>query len=105
MCKLVFCDYCKDIFRLQTYERKCKCGKSSGWYLEDDNHAVIMGDRAIPIGINNYSFQSVATMYLFGDMPSHSKTEVGWLFDAFVYHPDNDIVKKIELDDESDYKQ
>jgi len=53
--KLIFCPKCQDIIRLITSPRKCLCGKSEGWYLEDGWHAVIKGD-AIAVGINNSSF-------------------------------------------------
>lgn len=54
--KLIFCPHCHDVRKLHTdCIVSCKCGKSSGRYLDDGLHAVLGGD-AIPLGIDNSSF-------------------------------------------------
>jgi hypothetical protein len=56
--KLIFCPLCEDVRKLHKEETKCRCGKSSGKYLEDGLHAVIAGE-AIPLGFSNPSFAEV----------------------------------------------
>lgn len=51
--KLLLCTKCTDIFNLKKEMRICKCGESSGKYLEDGKHAEYHGKHAIPIGIGN----------------------------------------------------
>jgi hypothetical protein len=73
--------------------RHCRCGKSSGVYAEDGNHAMIRGDGAVPLAINNYSLKCAVAMYHIGEIPSHSRIKNGWLVDAFVYDPSDEMVK------------
>lgn len=43
--KLLFCDTCWDIFKLSTHEeRKCQCGKVSGYYEPDGLGAIVNGE-------------------------------------------------------------
>lgn len=41
-------------------ERKCLCGRTSGYYLTDGHNAIISGQYALPVGINNSSFGRAA---------------------------------------------
>lgn len=52
--KLLMCIKCSDIFNLTMEEKKCKCGKSSGRYIDELN-AIIAGS-SIAIGFANNSF-------------------------------------------------
>ncbi len=49
--KLIMCGSCHDVVKLDHESRSCKCGKSSGRYL-DHNQAVYSG-YAMPIGMRN----------------------------------------------------
>jgi hypothetical protein len=50
--KLLYCYKCNDIVRLQTEERKCSCGLTSGKYLYR-RYAEYSGDYAVPLWIND----------------------------------------------------
>ena len=51
--KLIYCPECLDMTKLRMLElRRCACGKSWGYYLEDDLTAEI-GGSAVPIAIEN----------------------------------------------------
>jgi hypothetical protein len=51
--KLIYCPNCLDVTKLKMLElRRCDCGESWGYYLEDDLTAEI-GGRAVPIAIEN----------------------------------------------------
>ena len=51
--KLLYCPTCLDMKKLRMLElRYCACGKSWGYYLEDDLTAEI-GGLAVPIAIQN----------------------------------------------------
>jgi len=52
--KLIFCKGCQDVFKLDTEPRTCKCGATSGRYL-DDLQAEYKGLWAVPIGFLNSS--------------------------------------------------
>ena len=52
--KLLLCTKCQDIVRLFKKRRRCKCGRVAGLYTDDDN-VIYMGDKAIPISIDNTS--------------------------------------------------
>ena len=55
--KLIYCPDCGDIIKLELYGTKwCKCNHSWGKYTHHIN--AIYGGAAIPLGINNYSFQA-----------------------------------------------
>lgn len=49
--KLMFCDFCFDVFKLDYDLRSCKCGQVKGKYEEDGHHAVTNGEgRCLAIG-------------------------------------------------------
>lgn len=51
--KLIYCPICLDMTKLRIQElRRCSCGKSWGYYLEDDLTAEV-GGSAVPIAIEN----------------------------------------------------
>ena len=51
--KLIYCPECLDVKKVRMLKvRHCTCGKSWGYYLEDDLTAV-MGGAAVPIAIAN----------------------------------------------------
>lgn len=54
--KLLFCQDCEDLFRITKEERACKCGKTSGYYLEDGLYAEYCGEYAVPLFIADGSF-------------------------------------------------
>ena len=76
--KLIFCTECHDVFRLFEKNRKCKCGKSYGRYVDSLN-AQIHG-KAIPLGILNSSF-----VYALRSQPEKGQGE---RFEAFVIPKD-----------------
>ena len=53
--KLMYCAHCKDIVRLFSERRSCKCGKSWGQYLEDDS-TTVQTWPSLSIGIANPDF-------------------------------------------------
>ena len=48
--KGIICDCCEDIFFLTKEKKVCKCGRSSGKYV--DNRNAIISGYAIPFGID-----------------------------------------------------
>lgn len=54
--KLIYCGDCGDVVALRRVSRACECGKSSGYYREDGYHAIIKGEKVVPIGFVNRSF-------------------------------------------------
>jgi hypothetical protein len=49
--KLLYCDSCQDVFKLDYDVRECKCGKVRGRYNEDGYTAVTNGKgRSLAIG-------------------------------------------------------
>ena len=54
--KLLFCNFCYDIFSLAPEEKVCTCGRSRGAYDQDLLHAWYVGTAAIPLGFINSSF-------------------------------------------------
>lgn len=53
--KLLFCKKCNGVFNLQTEEKQCPCGETSGKYI-DESKAEYSGESAVPFAIDNYSF-------------------------------------------------
>lgn len=53
--KLLLCISCSDVFSLDYHTKSCKCGQTTGQYLDKQN-AVYSGEKAIPLGMDNYSF-------------------------------------------------
>lgn len=75
--KLIFCESCQDVVRLQQdYIRACKCGRSGGIYEEDGLHAHYWGVYAKPIGFANSSLRLA--------LDSQPREGRGKIFEAFV---------------------
>lgn len=74
--KLVFCEACQDVIRLQEEPRYCKCGKSGGVYEEDGLHAHYWGVYAMPLGFANPSLRLA--------LDRQPRDGTGRNFDAFV---------------------
>ncbi len=55
--KLLMCDECDDVFNLDFHEKSCKCGKTKGKYLDNQN-AICSGDTAMLMGFSNPSLRS-----------------------------------------------
>lgn len=54
--KLIMCRECHDVIKLIHEERACRCGKSSGKYI---NRIVVeIQGPCVPIGIDNHSMTS-----------------------------------------------
>jgi hypothetical protein len=52
--KLVFCTYCRDLFRLHMHTETCLCGRVKGRYLNETD--AIVTKEAISIGLDNRVF-------------------------------------------------
>lgn len=52
--KLIYCPICDDIRKIRKDNTNCVCGRSWGRYLDSLNAQY--GGKAIPLGIDNYSF-------------------------------------------------
>jgi hypothetical protein len=51
--KLIYCPECLDMVKVRRLElRQCACGKSWGYYLDDDLTAEV-GGQAVPIAVEN----------------------------------------------------
>lgn len=50
--KLLFCKKCQDVFKLDLFERSCKCGNVKGHYIDELN-AEYSGKYALPLGFSN----------------------------------------------------
>ncbi len=51
--KLIYCPKCLDVKKVQMRKvRHCSCGKSWGYYLDDDLTAMV-GGLAMPLAIEN----------------------------------------------------
>lgn len=83
--KLLFCKACQDVIRLISTERRCRCGKTRGRYV-DDIHAVYSGRDAVPLGFKNSIFAWAVTK-----QPDHGD---GLKFDAFVIPMECNTFKK-----------
>lgn len=75
--KLLYCPSCLEVFSLDYTEKKCKCGKTKGKYI-DDLYAEYEG--GIPLGFNNHSFIPAVS--------NQSKYGMGEKFEAFII-PEN----------------
>lgn len=82
--KLLLCLDCSDIFLLIKEERKCKCGKTKGKYVDDLN-AEISGN-CTPIGFANESFIKALKMQIFENNIQHTGDVCckGVEFNAFI---------------------
>lgn len=83
--KLIFCDVCEDMVKLNYHKRYCKCRESWGKYTKDGIHAII-GGSAIPIGIANYSFVMALDK-------RHTEEYYGPRFEAWVIPDSSDHVE------------
>lgn len=60
--KLLYCQWCGDIFNLQLHEKQCSCGKAKGKYLEDGLNAVWCGNLGVmPFMLTSSDFKYVAS--------------------------------------------
>lgn len=51
--KLIYCPECLDVKKVRMLKlRRCRCGKSWGYYLDDDLTAVV-GGLAVPLAVEN----------------------------------------------------
>ena len=73
--KLLYCKNCESVFNLTNRLKKCSCGETKGKYV-DNRRAWYDGINAIPIGINNYSFDLA--------VKNQKNTGEGNLFKAFI---------------------
>lgn len=48
--KLLYCDKCKDVFKLQKVRRECLCGNVHGMYLDDLKAEVSSTGYSLAIG-------------------------------------------------------
>ena len=53
--KLLYCNDCFDVRKLQRERTECKCGESWGQYEEDGLHAKYGGPGAVLLGLSNHS--------------------------------------------------
>jgi hypothetical protein len=85
--KLLYCLRCHDAIMLIPNEiRSCKCGRSSGRYVDDIN-AEISGDDAVCIGFSNPSFWDA--------LCNQPQSGLGSEFTAFVIPKECGTVKKV----------
>lgn len=85
--KLILCPHCGDIVKLYREARSCLCGKSSGWYSDDEVTAIIDGD-AIPLGVGNWSLERAVRL-----RPASGRGEA---FDAWVIAIEASTVRRSE---------
>lgn len=106
--KLLFCWYCNNIFTLTKRKRMCKCKQSWGKYT-DDNHAEVHGKYAVPLGFNNHSLKFAISMRCHPILPTRREhlyeDGSGYIFDAWVYSKDNDVVTGGVDPDKYDYSE
>lgn len=85
--KLIYCGNCGDVLSITTEEiRTCSCGHSSGMYTDNLN-AWYKGEKCIPLGFNNGSFNRA--------LANQPETDWGQEFSAFVIEKDCKTFKKI----------
>ncbi len=59
--KLIYCPECLDVKKVRMLKvRYCACGKSWGYYLDDDLTAVV-GGLAVPLAIENDKLREAVT--------------------------------------------
>lgn len=61
--KLIYCEYCADIFALTEKNKNCHCGQSSGHYI--DNKNVEVSGKSIVFGIRNPNMTKLLVGYKF----------------------------------------
>lgn len=78
--KLIYCEFCGDVFNLTREEKSCSCGRSKGKYLPDGLNAEISGKNSVPLGFSNGSFIDALSLRKYGInftafvIPESSKT-------------------------------
>ena len=90
--KLIYCNKCKDVIRLNKTTRTCQCGVTGGHYKEDGLHAIYYGP-AIPLGFSNSSFHEAID-----SQPEFGK---GTVYNAFVIPK---VCPTMKLVDSEDYE-
>ena len=68
--KLLFCEACWDVFKLDYDVRQCKCGKVKGYYQKDGHTAVNNGQGVSMAMDNRFVLQQVAAMRDLQEAPS-----------------------------------
>lgn len=87
--KLLFCDECGDVIVLKKEPGSCKCGHSSGRYLQDELHAVYTG--GIPLALNNNSLKFT--------LDNYHKIGHGFSLDAWSVNPDEEEYTKVSREE------
>jgi hypothetical protein len=73
--KLLYCNTCRDIVKLNRTTRTCHCGATGGHYKQDGLNAIYYGP-AIPLGFANSSFHEA--------IDSQPEFGMGTNYNAFV---------------------
>ena len=84
--KLLFCNKCHDVFRLDRDARKCHCGAVGGKYVNDLN-AEYYGEDAVALGFANNTFTDAVC--------NQPQSGMGERFTAFVIPKECDTIKKV----------
>jgi len=61
--KLLYCGHCGDIVRLFSEKRTCLCGKSWGYY-EEDNATTVQTYPGLSLGIANPDFETALNTFV-----------------------------------------
>lgn len=61
--KLLYCGHCGDIVRLFPEKRSCRCGKSWGYY-EEDNATTVQTYPGLSLGIANPDFETALNTFV-----------------------------------------
>ena len=91
--KLVLCLSCHDVYKLASVTRHCKCGNTSGHYLEDGLNAVVSdNDDTCVLGFHNGELATaINRQRTFGDQADG----MGRRFAAFVIPDKAPTVKRV----------
>lgn len=60
--KLLYCAHCGDVVRLFPEKRSCLCGKSWGYY-EEDNATTVQTYPSLSLGVANPDFRSAMEFF------------------------------------------
>jgi hypothetical protein len=85
--KLLLCEECNDVIKLDYKVRYCKCRKTGGRYLQDGLKAEYWGEHAIPLGFANSSLVEAVN-----DQPENGQ---GRIFTAFVIPKQCPTMRKV----------
>lgn len=66
--KLLFCPECSDVLALVGEWRRCRCGASSGRYLDEDGTTAAIRGLAVPLVIADRSLRDAVTGRANGDV-------------------------------------